>query len=465
MDNHIIFISQSHRQLLTLALPLILANITTPLLGLVDTAILGRMEDVSILAGAAIGSLIITQLYWICGFLKMSVTGLSAQSVNKAWPDSLQVIVQGAALALFFAFIILILQSAVVNAGLFFAQASPEITFNVEAYFYTRVWGAPAALLNMVLIGWLIGHQKTTSVLVLQIIVNVTNIVASLIFVFGLDWGVKGVAAATVFAEYLMLISAIYIARNYFLSATPTLNSEDSGQSKLKSGLSRVSFSRLKGWFSISELSELLSLNSHIFIRNLALQFTLAFITLKGAQYGAQAAAVNAIIMQFFALIALGLDGIANAVEALVGEAKGLKNHRKLYQQVRIGLIWSSIIAVIYALIFYFLDSPIINLLTHHAALVDATLKYKVIIVLIPLVAHWCFLFDGVFVGLSLGKPMRNTMVLSTLLGFLPTWWWFANLENMALWLAMLVFLAFRGGLLGGYFLYLKHYHANTLMN
>ncbi len=446
-----------------------MANITTPLLGLVDTAILGRMESVAILAGAAIASLIITQIYWICGFLKMSLTGLSAQALPQQVTESLKVLVQGFFLGLIISSIILFVQFYILDIGLALAKADVDVAFNARIYFEIRIWGAPAALCNMAIIGWLIGQQKTKLVLYLQLLINLTNIIGSLVFVYVFDWGVQGVAAATLLAEYTMLAVAVVLIvkllnnrfqREYVEAGQSSMLPAErvSGQSKL-----------IKQWLSFSQLKSLLTLNSHIFFRNLALQFTLAFITLTGARYGATAVAINTIILQFFALIALGLDGVANAVEALVGEAKGLKNKVLLNKQVLLGLVWSNIFALIYALMFYYLDSPIVNLLTTHADVIEAIKDYKWIIVLLPLIAHWCFLFDGVFVGLGLGKPMRDTMILSTVFGFLLPWWISKEVglapENMALWVAMLVFVFFRGGLLGGYYWHCYKSNANKLLN
>jgi MATE family multidrug resistance protein len=406
------------------------------------------MEDVSIMAGAAVGSLIVTQLYWVCGFMKMSITGLSAQAIGEPPLLGIKVMVQGCALAFAVAILLLLTQKGIANAGLFFANANDAIALNVKAYFYTRIWGAPAALINMVLVGWLIGQQKTKFVLLLQVAINLINIVASLLFVFVLDLGVEGVAGATVFAEYMMLIAALFLIHRHLLQKYKFHLFSTSGQSGLQ-------LAEVKNWFTRASFSEVLSLNSHMFVRNLALQFTLAFITLKGVQYGANAAAVNAIIMQFFALIALGLDGIANAVEALVGESKGKKDRVQLNQYVVNGILWSSVFAILYSLFFYFLDSPIVNLLTHHDEVISTMAEYSVIIVLIPLLSHWCYLFDGVFVGLSQGKPMRNSVILSSLLGFMPVWWLLKDNGNISLWIAMLVFLSARGLLLGGYYTYM----------
>jgi len=441
---------QSHRRLLRLAFPLILANVTTPLLGLVDTAILGRMDEVYYLAGASIGALIITQIYWVCGFMKMSITGLSAEAASKPTDADnrqnivgpLRLLAQGCFIACLLAFALLLAKPLILHLGLVFSQAEPSVSNSITRYFSIRIWGAPAALINMVMIGWLIGQQKTKTVLVLQVIINLANIILSLLFVFAFNWEIEGVAAATVCAEYLMLFCALWMVWRW---AT--------GQSNHLLLQKR----ELITWFSLERLKPLLHLNSHMLVRNLALQFTLAFVTLKGAQYGAQAAAINAIILQFFTLIALGLDGIANAVEALVGEAKGQQSIPKLKRQVSTGLFWSSALAILYTIGFYYLDSPIINLLTHHESIIEGMQSYAFVVLLMPFIAHWCFLFDGVFVGLSKGKPMRNSMIVSTVGVFLPVWWLFAGLGNMALWIAMLSFLMSRGVLLGAYYWYVMN--------
>lgn len=438
---------QNHAQLLSIAVPLILANITTPLLGLVDTAILGRMDGLHFLAGAAIGSLILTQLYWVCGFIKMSMTGLSAQSRSKDLLERTKTLIQGCALALVLAAVILLVQTPFLQAGLWFAQAQPDVVQSTQDYFYVRVWGAPAALVNLAIIGWLIGQQKSRLILALQVAVNLINIVASFSFVYLLDMDVKGVAAGTVVAEYSMSFIALYWINRHYLRLTA-----------------------IKRWFYFQALAPLLSLNSDMLIRNLALQFTLAFVILKGAQFGTQAAAINAVLMQFFALIALGLDGIANAVEALVGDVKGkndlsaqssptVKSEYKvglqsitLTQQVMLGIFWSSVTALLYVLIFWLLGDAILALLTNQQVLINATMEYFWVILLLPLVAHWCFLFDGVYVGLTEGKTMRNNMLLSTLFVFLPSYFYLAEYGNQALWMAMFTFLAARGIGLGIHF-------------
>lgn len=434
-------------QLLFLAVPLILANITTPLLGLVDTAILGHMEATHYLAGASIGTLILTQLYWICGFLKMSITGLSAQAgrgqtdINEQTRRT-KVLIQGLSFGVVLGFFFILLQNPILQAGLYFAQSSPLLSESTQAYFSVRIWGAPAALANMALVGWLIGQQKTKTVLLLQVLVNLINIIFSLLFVFVFNWGVKGVAGATVVAEYALLAFSLLAASRLI-------------------GLKLFDTS----WLSWAALKPLLSLNSDILFRNLALQITLAFITFKGASMGAQVAATNAILMQFFALIALGLDGVANAVEATVGEEKGKKNVLALKYQVNAGLLWSSIFAVFYTWIFWQFGVEIIALLTDQRALQLNATDYMGLMILLPLIAHWCFLFDGVFVGLSKGKAMRDSMIVSASLGFFLVWWFISELGNQGLWIAMLSFLACRGSILGAWYLYLLRKPQKRLFN
>lgn len=448
--------SASHPwQLLILAAPLILANITTPLLGLVDTAILGHMDEAAYLAGASIGTLILTQLYWICGFIKMSVTGLSAQSaggIEKADEIRLKVLIQGITLGLVLGLIFVALQSPILSAGLYFAQSSDEFAQSTQTYFSVRVWGAPAALINLALVGWLIGQQKTRTILLLQVVVNLINIVLSVLFVFGFAWGIEGVAAATVLAEYSLLGCSLYAALRIV-----NLNLYQSA------------------WLKLRALKTLLNLNTHILFRNLALQLTLAFVTFTGATLGAQTAATNAILMQFFALIALGLDGVANAVEALVGEQKGRRNVSMLKRQVNIGLFWSGIFSLVYALVFWLFGADIINLLTDQLSLRENAKAYLGLMIALPLIAHWCFLFDGVFVGLTHGRAMRDSMILSAALGFFAVWWIisrvieesavYAGRENHGLWLALLSFLACRGLILGLWYCFLLRKPNERLWN
>jgi MATE family multidrug resistance protein len=202
-------------------------------------------------------------------------------------------------------------------------------------------------------------------------------------------------------------------------------------------------------WFNRGARKVLYTLNGNMLFRNLALQLCLAFLTIMGARLGETPAAVNAILMQFFVLIALGLDGIAYAVEALVGEAAGSQSHDKIKAHTYRGLVWSSLFAVVYALVFFLFGQDIIALLTEHEKIQKTAQHYLPLMVLLPLLGHWCFLFDGVFVGLTQSKAMRDTMIFSALGVYFPVWFFTRSAGNEALWYALLAFLLARGISLG----------------
>jgi len=414
-------------RLVALAIPMILANVTTPLLGLVDTAVLGHMQLPAMLAGASVGALILTQIYWLCGFLRMSSTGLSAQArgVKDTKIASAKVLWQTMMVALLLGLGLLVFQAPILYAGVALASPTLEVQQHLVAYFDVRVFGAPAAMLNLALIGWLVGQQKTRSVLIIQVVGNLLNAGLDVLFVYGLDMSVPGVALASIIAEYSMACMALWVAFKQVVGVKPD-----------------------RAWFNRAARKILMKLNGNMLLRNLALQGCLAFVTIQGARLGETPAAINAILMQFFVLIALGLDGIAYAVEALVGEAKGAQDNHEIKRRTYQGLVWSSAVAVIYSLAFYLFGETIIALLTEHQHLVSAALGYLPLMVILPLLAHWCFLYDGVFVGLTRADAMRNSMIFSALLVFFPLWYVNKDIGNISLWYALLGFVFARGATL-----------------
>nr|WP_082633345.1 MATE family efflux transporter [Lacimicrobium alkaliphilum] len=406
---------------------MILSNITNPLLGMVDTAIIGHLNHSYFLAGTAVATMVITQIYWVCGFLRMSATGLSAQARGSGDAAAgARVFYQLLAPALIIGILMILAQSLLVQIASAFADASEQVANVIRDYIGIRVWGAPAALANLMLVGWLVGQQHTRVVMLIQILGNVLNALLSLALAIGLGWGVEGVAAATVVAEYSIFIASVYMVLR-------------------KTGWRGVNLS----WFRLSVYRQVLDLNRDILLRNLALQLTIAFLTFQGARLGEEVVAVNALLMQFFVITALGLDGIAYGVEALVGESKGARDSGQLHHRVLTGLFWSASLAVAYSLIFVVFDTAIIALLTDLAPLRQLSKDFLPYIWVMPMLAHWCFLMDGVFIGLTRGKAMRNSMLLCTLAVFFPLWWLTSGLGNHALWLAFLGFLLARGVSLG----------------
>ncbi|MCF2950291.1 MATE family efflux transporter [Paraglaciecola aquimarina] len=427
------FQTSLHKKILLIALPMILSNVTTPLMGLVDTAVLGHMDGAHYLAGASIAALVITQVYWVCGFLRMTSTGLSAQAKGSNQADeNNKSLFQGILIGFVLAGIILLFSSQILSAGIYFAQTSSQIETIMSEYFSVRIWGAPAAMANLAIIGWLIGQQAAKKVLVIQICGNLLNVVLNFWFVLGLGLEVYGVALATVISEYFIFVTSLLVALQVL------------GKPMLK-----------KQWFSLANLTPLFSLNANTFIRNLVLQACIAFLIFSGVGFGTQAAAINAIIMQFFTLIALGLDGVAFAAEALVGEHKGKKDHDGVVQASLHGLVWSTLLAVAYSLVFYCWGMEITGLITDQTSLQLAMQDYMLYVILLPIIAHWCFYFDGIFVGLTRAKAMRNSMIFSGLIIYFPSFWLFSDHQNQGLWIAMLLFMLSRGVTLGGYFSHL----------
>lgn len=435
-------LSLQSRRLFALAIPMIISNITTPLIGLVDTAVMGHMQDVSHLAGVSLGAIILTQIIWICGFLRMSATGLSAQTHGKHDPVAAgRVLLQTASLGLALGVLLVVCQTPLLQAGLWLAEPSPEVALAATEYFQIRVWSAPMAMMNLALVGWLVGQQKHRHIMQIQILANVVNVGLDLLLVFGFEMGVSGVAIASVCAEILIFILAAKVAWQ-----------------TAQGGLGRVVL-------LYKDLSRLLLLNSDMLVRNLALQLCLAFVTYTGISFGDVTASVNAIILQFFTLIALGLDGLAYAVEALVGEAAGqeqqqgerssravLHNPSNLKLIVNNALWWSSAFAVGYSLVFAFAGSSIVAMLTDLDVLRSAMSDYLIFLVALPMIAHWCFLFDGVYIGLTKAKIMRNSMLVCTALFFFPGWMALSHFGNEGLWSCFLLFLALRGLTLGYHF-------------
>jgi MATE family multidrug resistance protein len=429
-----------HQKIIVIAIPMILSNVTTPLMGMVDTAVLGHMQGTYFLAGASVAALIITQLYWLYGFLRMTSTGLSAQAKGSKDKDQLnQSLFQGILIGFMLGCILLLVQDGILALGLYFANATPVIEGVISEYFSTRIWGAPAAIVNLALIGWLIGQQKAKQVLLIQVFANLLNLALNLWFVFGLELEVFGVALASVITEYFIAVVSVIVALS--IIGKPIIQ---------------------KKWFSIAYLHPLLSLNGNTFFRNLILQACIAFLIFKGVGFGSTSAAINAILMQFFTLIALGLDGVAYAAEALVGEQKGDQNAKGIIQVTLHGLVWSSVVAVFYSLVFVIWGTDIISIITDQETLQLEMQDYLIFVYCLPLIAHWCFFFDGVFVGLTRAKAMRNSMLLCGLAVYFPAFWVFSSFANQGLWMAMLLFLLSRGISLGGYFIYLCRYHRLT---
>ncbi|MCF6145793.1 multidrug resistance protein, MATE family [Pseudoalteromonas mariniglutinosa NCIMB 1770] len=415
-----------HKSLLLLAGPMILSNITVPLLGLVDTAVIGHLGSAHFLAGIALGATVISLLFWLAGFLRMSTTGLVAQAYGKKdYRQLAGLLKRSLLLALMVAFILIALSGLIKHAIAYLSGSSDEVLVQAYRYFEIRIFSAPAALCNLVLLAWMLGVHYGKGPFYLLLVTNLTNIVLDIYFVVFLDWQVAGAAWASVIADYIAFIFALFLVFKLARKmAVPLL---------------------IGGWFSAQQIWALLSLNRDIFIRSLILQLCFSFMTFYGARIGEITLAVNAVLLNFLMLVSFALDGIAYASEAKVGQAKGQGSARRVHLWVKISVFWGTLFAFAYCVFFALLGSQIITLLTDIPKVIEAANSYLPWLIFMPLAAMSCFLFDGIFVGLTRAKDMRNTMVFSALVGFFGVFWLFSDWQNHGLWLAMSCFMLLRG--------------------
>lgn len=436
-----------HKQLFLIALPMIFSNITIPLLGLVDTAVLGHLDEAYYLGGSTVGAMIITFVTWLCGFLRMSTTGLTAQALGeKNHSKSLLVLLRGLLVAGFIGGTLILLQSFYLDLSLGLAGGSEKIQFYAKQYCDIRIWGLPAALSNLVILGWLLGNHKAKAVMWILIATNLINLSLDLLFVLVFDWQVQGVATATLIAEY----SGVVIGLTYIVLAKKAVNQKTLKSLLIKMGLKLLSVK--EQLFEKSALIHYFQLNRDILIRTLCLELCFVFITFQGARLGDDVIATNAILMNFVLLISFGLDGIANATEVLVGKAHGQRNVKQRNFVVKIALFWTGIFALSYSLLFAIAGDFFVGLLTDIPDVVLSTKQYVHWIIILPILGCWCYLFDGVFVGLMKTKAMRNSMIIATFCCFFPMWWLLQDYGNHGLWAAFSVFLFVRGLSLGWHY-------------
>jgi MATE family multidrug resistance protein len=415
---------QYHQRIWQLAWPMILSNITVPLLGLVDTAVIGHLPQSHYLGAVAVGSMIFTTLYWAFGFLRMGTTGLTAQAQGRE--DSAQIrlllarsLVLGAGIGL----LLLALHRPLVALALSLVEASDLVTAEAQRYAWIRIFGAPAVLCNYALLGWFLGNQNTRIPLLLLLVTNIANMLLDVLAVYGLGMHAAGVALATVCAEYLALGLGLWLTGRILNRTAGTLD--------------RASLWRLPDYV------ELLRVNRYLFVRTLLLLLSFAFFTSQGARMGTLTLSANAVLLNFLMLISHGLDGFAHATEALAGRAIGQRRLDHFYDTVLTALIWSLITALSFSLLFWAGGEQIIALLTDIEPVRALAIEYLPWVIVLPLVGVWSFLLDGIFIGTTQVRAMQNTMIVSVLAVYLPLWWLLQDLGNQGLWLAFMgLFLA-----------------------
>ena len=405
---------------------MILSNVSVPLLGMVDTGVVGHLDSPVYLGAVAIGSMIFSFLYMGMNFLRMGTTGIAAQSYGARDNDGMRVSLgQAVIVALTLALLMIVMQWPIGQLAMNLIGASESIEANALGYFSIRIWSAPGTLANMVLIGWFIGLQNARVPLLIFLTINLTNITLDLFFVLVLGMKVDGVALASVIAEYSGLVVGLVFAA-----------------SELRRRAGHWPVSKLVEW---REYAAFFAINGNLFIRTMALIFTIAFVTAQSARMGDVILAANAVLMNLQNLTAFGLDGFAHAAEALVGKAIGEKRREAFIAAVQISLKWSLIFAVGFSLCYWAGGPLLIAVLTDLPEIREAATRYLPWLIVSPLTSVWSYLYDGVYVGATRAREMRNIMVISALFVFLPAWYLLQGYGNDGLWLAFVIFLASRG--------------------
>lgn len=424
--------SLTHRAVLAIAVPVMISNVSTPLIGIVDTAIVGRYPNPVYIGAVAVGSLIFTFVFWAFGFLRMGTTGLTAQALGAHDNDELAAglgrsllvaIAAGAGL--------LLLQWPIREIAFSLLGASSDVERLARGYFDVRIWAAPATLANYALLGWFIGLGRTDIGLALQLILNLTNMALDMFFVLGLGWDVRGVAFGTLLAEYIAAGAGVLIAARH-----------------LKSIAGRWSLHRI---LAPAQLKRTFGVNSDIMVRSLALIAVFVWFTSQGARQGNVILAANSILMQFIAASAFFLDGLAFAAEALVGRAVGAAQRKGLTAAARVTTLWAAGVAVFLTLILAVFGTRFIDVLTVDATARAAARVYLPWAAAAPLLGVWAFQLDGIFIGATRTADMRNAMLVSLVI-FLAAWWLLTPFGNLGLWAAFYVHYVARTGSLLYYY-------------
>ncbi len=422
----------THRGVLAIAVPVMISNVSTPLIGLVDTAVVGRIPDPKYIGAVAIGALVFTFVFWGFGFLRMGTTGLTAQAFGADDRDEVAASL-GRALLL----------AAAVGAGLLVVQwpireiafgllgGSPQVEALARDYYDVRVWAAPATLANYALLGWLIGLGRTDLGLVLQLVLNVTNIALCVLFVIGFGWGVRGVAAGTLLAEVIAAAVGLAIALRH-----------------LRGFGAHFARERI---MAAAPLKRMVTVNADIMIRSLALICVWVWFVARGASQGDVILAANAVLMSFVTVAIYFLDGLAFAAEALVGRAIGAAHRAGLVAAAKLTTLWAAGIAVLITAVLLALGPAMVDLLTIDPAVRAAARTYLWWAAFVPLLGVWSFQLDGIFIGATRTVDMRNAM-LFTLAIYLAAWWLLEPYGNHGLWGAFYVSYFARAGTLLWYY-------------
>lgn len=412
-----------NRRMVVLALPIILANLAQPILSLVDTMVAGHLPGPWYLGGVALGGVLFNFLFWSFSFLRMATTGLIAQAWG-ADDDALmrKHLLRALLIASAGGGIIVLLQKPIIDIGLAFLGGSDAVHESASAYAFARIWSAPAALGNFVLLGYLLGRQRVLVSLALQVALNVANLVATLVLVFVFDWGVAGIGLGTALAEWAAFIAGLMIVRPF--STGPAL--------------------MLRDLLDGAAFRQLIAVNRDIFLRSLFLLICFGWFARSGAAEGDAILAANAVLLNLHGITSYGLDGFAHATETLVGSVIGARRKEALRRVIKAACLWSGLVALLFSL-FYALAGPsIVALLTNQADVRAVAVEFLPYVVVLPLISVVGYMLDGVFIGAMRTRELRNSMFVSTVVFLVAAYGLQQLWGNHGLWIGMIVLMVLR---------------------
>ena len=416
-----------NRQILRLALPSIISNITVPLLGLVDVAITGHMGNAVYIGAISVGSMVFNILYWVFGFLRMGTSGMTSQALGKRDLTGVtQLLCRSLTVALAVAATIILFQKPLKWLAFLIVRPEEDVRMLASTYFNICVWGAPAMLTLYGLSGWYVGMQNTRIPMTISIAQNVINILASLALVYGLGMKVEGVALGTLIAQYAGCAIAVALCVRFY-------------------GKLKIHF-RWDGMFEYVKMLQFFKVNTDIFLRTLCLVAVNLYFLAAGARQGNVVLAVNTLLVQLYILFSYFLDGFAFAGEALCGKYQGAGNKDAFRHTVASVFMWGGAIAVAFTVIYATSGSGFLHLLTDDMQVVDVAVEYLPWAVAVPIAGMTAFVWDGVFIGVTATKGMLLSSAVATVVFFVVYFLWRSHFGNHALWMAFVAYLLVRGG-------------------
>ena len=416
-----------NKQILNLATPNIISNITIPLLGMVDLAIMGHLDSEKYLGAISLGGMLFNFIYISFNFLRMGTGGFAAQAFGKGDKiELLNLLARSLFIGILSGVFLIIIQVPIEQVGFYFIEGSQEVEELAAEYFYIRIYAAPATIGLFALTGWLIGMQDAKTPMFIAILINAVNVLLNLLFVYKFNMTSNGVALGTLISQYVGFFVTCYLV--------------------FKKHKELFKNFILKEIFERMALKRFFSVNRDIFIRTVVLISIFSFFTAESAKISDEILAVNTLLLQYLMMFSFIMDGFAHAAEALSGKFLGMSNKELLKKMVKYVFIWGLELSIIFSAAYLIFGDLVLVIFTDNEVIIQGARPFLIWVAIVPLLSFASYLWDGIYIGVTASKAMRDTMLLSALLVFVPLYYSLKpSFENHALWLALLVFLLARG--------------------